>query len=93
MQIVNFVVGTPAMEHPNYDSMNAFIKTLFLFVHMKFDNLVKTDNLFPAFLHKEAIINYIHKSVRFYQFLHLIVSASYFPKFLFFQFLAKHFRT
>ena len=59
MQIVNFVVGTPAMEHPNYDSMNAFIKTLFLFVHMKFDNLVKTDNLFPAFLHKEAIINYI----------------------------------
>ena len=35
--------------------MNAFIKTLFLFVHMKFDNLAKTDNFFLAFLHKEAI--------------------------------------
>ena len=35
--------------------MNALIKTLFLFVHMKFDNLAKTDNFFPAFQHKEAI--------------------------------------
>ena len=35
--------------------MNAFIKTLFLFVPIKFDNLAKTDNFFPAFLHKEAM--------------------------------------
>ena len=41
-------------QQPNCDSMNAFIKTLFLFVHMKFDILTKTDNFFPAFLHKEV---------------------------------------
>ena len=35
--------------------MNAFIKTRFLFAHMKFDNLAKTENLFPAFLRKQAI--------------------------------------
>ena len=35
--------------------MNAFMKTLFLFVHRKFDNLAKTDDFFPAFLHKRGI--------------------------------------
>ena len=35
--------------------MNTFIKTLFLFVLIKFDNLAKTDNFFPAFLQKEAM--------------------------------------
>ena len=28
---------------------------LFLFVHIKFDNIAKTDKFFSAFLHKEAI--------------------------------------
>ena len=35
--------------------MNAFIKTFFLFVHMKFGNVTKTDHFFPAFLHKKVI--------------------------------------
>ena len=35
--------------------MNAFIKTRFLSLHMKFDNLSKTDNFFSVFLHMEAI--------------------------------------
>ena len=35
--------------------MNAFIKPFFLFVRMKFDNLAKTYNFFPALLYKEAI--------------------------------------
>ena len=35
--------------------MNTFIKALFLFVHMKLDDLAKTDNFFSAFQHKEAI--------------------------------------
>ena len=35
----------------------------------------------------------VHHGLRFYQFLHLIVSAFYFPNFLFFQFLPKNFRT
>ena len=32
-----------------------FIRTLFLFVHMKFDNLAKAGNIFPGFVRKEAI--------------------------------------
>ena len=35
--------------------MNGFIKSLFLFVSMKFNNIAKTGNFFEAFLHKEAI--------------------------------------
>ena len=56
--------------------MNAFIKTLFLSVHKKFDNLVKTDNFYPAFLHKEAI--YLSKIKILSK-----VSVSYFPNFFF----------
>ena len=39
--------------------MTVFAKTLFLFGQLKLDilkldNLIKTDNFFPAFLHQEA---------------------------------------
>ena len=49
--MVNFFVGTAAMEHPdykmwsNYDWMTVFIKTLFLFVDVKYDILAKTQLL------------------------------------------------
>ena len=39
--------------------MNAFIKTLFLFVHMKFDNLTKTDNWVPEDNSTQATSAYI----------------------------------
>ena len=91
--MVNCVVDPPMLwyiqikeKQPNCDSMNAFTKTFFLIVHMKFNNPAKADH----FLHREA---YIHQSLRFCHFLHLKLSASYFPKFLFFQYLPKYFRT
>ena len=70
--------------------MNAFIKTLFLIVHKKFDNLVKIDNFYPAFLHKEPI--YLSK-IKVLSISTLKVSVSYFPNFLFFQNLPQYFRT
>ena len=39
--------------------MSAFIKTLFSFVHMKFDNLPKTGNLFPPSQNEEGNQKYI----------------------------------
>ena len=42
-------------QQSNCDPMNSFIKTLFLFAHMKFEDLAKIDNFFPAFLLKEVI--------------------------------------
>ena len=63
-------------------------KNSFWLVHMKFDNLAKTNSFFPAFLHKEAIFL---SSLRFYHFLHLIVSTCYSAKFLVFSNFAQTF--
>ena len=61
--------------------MTVFAKTLFLFGQLKLDilkldNLIKTNNFFPAFLHQEAA--YLPK-IKVQSISSSTVSTSYFP--------------
>ena len=59
--MVDFVVDTSGMEYPNQRVITklwfkeCFYQNSFLLVHMKFENIARTDDFFQAFLHKEAI--------------------------------------
>ena len=81
--------GTSKLTGNNQiDSMKAFIKTSCLYT-INFTILLK--HIFFQLSHVSK--QYIHQSLRFYQFVHLIVSTSYSTKFLLFQFLPKRYGT
>ena len=77
--------GTSKLTGNNQiDSMKAFIKTSCLYT-INFTILLK--HIFFQLSHVSK--QYIHQSLRFYQFVHLIVSTSYSTKFLLFQFFTQ----
>ena len=74
-------------KYPNWISTMDFIKSLFCWKLIRFNNLDKTDNFLPAFLLREETYSLKLK----YLLQPLIIFVLYSPKFLLHQYVPKYF--